>query len=193
MDTRFRYTPSAIFETFPFPAGFEPNRDYVPAAVKEAEDSTEEIKQHKANLDSLGQKLDEQRKKIMLRLIALNNTRHQQELENKGTILGKSDWDYDYNVFYPGFNGDINQHKYFRNCGTLNEAEPLVLIREFDGFADFVTEISEEFRLFHNSESKITLDDILSFHVRLFTRYLSYKSGCHECNLGLFWNKVLGV
>lgn len=74
--------------------------------------------------------------------------------ENRDTILDKSEWDYDYNVFYPGFNGNINQHEYYRNCGTLNEAEPLVLIREFDGFAESVIEISEEFRLFHNLYKK---------------------------------------
>lgn len=74
--------------------------------------------------------------------------------ENRDTILDKSEWDYDYNVFYPGFNGNINQHEYYRNCGTLNEAEPLVLIREFDGFVESVIEISEEFRLFHNLYKK---------------------------------------
>lgn len=74
--------------------------------------------------------------------------------ENRDTILAKSEWDYDYNVFYPGFNGNLNQHEYYRNCGTLNEAEPLVLIREFDGFAESVIEISEEFRLFHNLYKK---------------------------------------
>lgn len=83
LDTRLSYTPSAIFETFPFPSGFEPNRDYVPSAVKESEDSSEEIKQHKERLDSLGQKLDEQRKKIMLRLkIGLTKLYNLYHLEN---------------------------------------------------------------------------------------------------------------
>lgn len=90
LDTRLSYTPSAIFETFPFPAGFEPNRDYIPASIKEAEESLEEIKQHKANLDTLGQKLDEQRKKIMLRLkiglTKLYNLYHSENLSTKEVI-----------------------------------------------------------------------------------------------------------
>lgn len=83
MKADLTYTPSAIFETFPFPAGFEPNRDYVTAAVREKEDSSEEIKQHKEKLDALGQKLDEQRKKIMLRLkIGLTKLYNLYHLEN---------------------------------------------------------------------------------------------------------------
>lgn len=74
--------------------------------------------------------------------------------KNINGILGKSDWDYDYNVFYPGFNGNSKDCTYFRNCGTLNAAEPLVLIREYNGFADDIIEISEEFRLFHNLYKK---------------------------------------
>lgn len=79
MKADLRYTTSAIFETFPFPAGFEPNRDYISVSVKESED----IKHHKEKLDSLGQKLDEQRKKIMLRLkIGLTKLYNLYHLEN---------------------------------------------------------------------------------------------------------------
>lgn len=86
LDTRLSYTPSAIFETFPFPAGFEPNRDYVPETVKKQEDSSVEIQQHKKTLDELGQKLDDQRKKIMLRLkIGLTKLYNLYHLENIST------------------------------------------------------------------------------------------------------------
>ena len=90
LDTRLSYTPSAIFETFPFPAGFEPNREYVPEAVKEQEDSSSEIQQHKNTLDELGQKLDDQRKKIMVKvkigLTNLYNLYHQENLDTKAVI-----------------------------------------------------------------------------------------------------------
>lgn len=86
----FCYTPSAIFETFPFPSGFEPNREYVPEAVKQEEDSSLEIQQHKKVLDELGQKLDDQRKKIMVKvkigLTNLYNLYHQENLDTKAVI-----------------------------------------------------------------------------------------------------------
>ena len=79
-----RYTPTAIFETFPFPAGFEPNREYVPEEILAIEDADETIKQHKATLDTLGEKLDNQRKAIMLKirigLTNLYNLYHQENL-----------------------------------------------------------------------------------------------------------------
>ena len=79
-----RYTPTSIFETFPFPAGFEPNREYVPEEIRAAEDADEQIKQHKATLDALGEKLDNQRKAIMLKikigLTNLYNLYHQENL-----------------------------------------------------------------------------------------------------------------
>ena len=84
MKADLTYTPSAIFETFPFPAGFEPNREYVPEEVLAAEDADEQIKQHKATLDALGEKLDNQRKAIMLKikigLTNLYNLYHQESL-----------------------------------------------------------------------------------------------------------------
>ena len=84
MKADLRYTPSAIFETFPFPAGFEPNREYVPEEILAAEDADEQIKQHKATLDALGEKLDNQRKAIMLKikigLTNLYNLYHQESL-----------------------------------------------------------------------------------------------------------------
>lgn len=90
LDTRLSYTPSAIFETFPFPSGFEPNRDYVSEALKEQEDSNAEIQQHKKALDELGQKLDNQRKKIMVKvkigLTNLYNLYHQENLDTKAVI-----------------------------------------------------------------------------------------------------------
>jgi hypothetical protein len=90
LGTTFRYTSSTIFETFPFPAGFEPNRDYVPEAVKQQEDSSTEIQQHKKVLDELGQKLDDQRKKIMVKvkigLTNLYNLYHQENLDSKAVI-----------------------------------------------------------------------------------------------------------
>ena len=74
----------AVFETFPFPAGFEPNREYVPEEILAAEDADEQIKQHKATLDALGEKLDNQRKTIMLKikigLTNLYNLYHQENL-----------------------------------------------------------------------------------------------------------------
>lgn len=87
----FRYAPTAdIFEKFPFPAGFEPNRDYVPDAIKQEEDSSSEIQQHKKVLDELGQKLDDQRKKIMVKvkigLTNLYNLYHQENLDTKAVI-----------------------------------------------------------------------------------------------------------
>lgn len=79
-----RYTPDTVFETFPFPAGFEPNREYVPEEILAAEDADEQIKQHKATLDALGEKLDNQRKAIMLKikigLTNLYNLYHQENL-----------------------------------------------------------------------------------------------------------------
>ena len=90
LDTRLSYTPSAIFECFPFPAGFEPNRNYVPDAVREQENSSTEILQHKKTLDELGQKLDDQRKKIMVKvkigLTNLYNLYHQENLDTKAVI-----------------------------------------------------------------------------------------------------------
>ena len=84
MKADLTYTPSAIFETFPFPAGFEPNREYVPEEILAAEDADEQIKQHKATLDALGEKLDNQRKTIMLKikigLTNLYNLYHQENL-----------------------------------------------------------------------------------------------------------------
>ena len=84
LDTRLRYTPDTIFETFPFPAGFEPNREYVPEEILAAEDADEQIKQYKATLDALGEKLDKQRKAIMLKikigLTNLYNLYHQENL-----------------------------------------------------------------------------------------------------------------
>jgi len=56
LETRIRYTPTALFETFPFPPGLEPNaprRDDTPM--------------HTA-LDSLGARLDADRREIMTRL-----------------------------------------------------------------------------------------------------------------------------
>ena len=81
----FRYASlSAIFEPYPFPAGFEPNREYVPEEILAAEDADEQIKQHKATLDALGEKLDNQRKAIMLKikigLTNLYNLYHQEAL-----------------------------------------------------------------------------------------------------------------
>lgn len=81
----FRYAPAAnIFEKFPFPAGFEPNREYIPEEILAAEDADEQIKQHKATLDALGEKLDNQRKAIMLKikigLTSLYNLYHQEAL-----------------------------------------------------------------------------------------------------------------
>ena len=80
----FCYTPALIFETFPFPAGFEPNREYVPEETLAKEDADEQIKQHKATLDALGEKLDNQRKAIMLKikigLTNLYNLYHQENL-----------------------------------------------------------------------------------------------------------------
>ena len=79
-----RYTPTAIFETYPFPVGFEPNREFVPEEILVAEDADESIKQHKATLDALGEKLDNQRKTIMLKikigLTNLYNLYHQENL-----------------------------------------------------------------------------------------------------------------
>lgn len=79
-----RYVPESVFETFPFPAGFEPNREYVPEEILAAEDANEQIKQHKATLDALGEKLDNQRKAIMLKikigLTNLYNLYHQENL-----------------------------------------------------------------------------------------------------------------
>lgn len=90
LDTRFRYVPTNVFENYPFPAGFEPNRDYVPETVKEQEDSSKEIQQHKKTLDELGQKLDDQRKKIMVKvkigLTNLYNLYHQENLDPKAVI-----------------------------------------------------------------------------------------------------------
>lgn len=84
LDTRLRYTPESIFVTFPFPAGFEPNREYIPEEILAAEDADESIKQHKATLDALGEKLDNQRKAIMLKikigLTNLYNLYHQENL-----------------------------------------------------------------------------------------------------------------
>lgn len=84
MKSDLRYTPATIFETFPFPAGFEPNREYVPEEILAAEDADEQIKQHKATLDALGEKLDNQRKAIMLKikigLTNLYNLYHQENL-----------------------------------------------------------------------------------------------------------------
>ena len=84
MKADLTYTASAIFETFPFPAGFEPNREYVPEEILAAEDADEQIKQHKATLDALGEKLDNQRKTIMLKikigLTNLYNLYHQENL-----------------------------------------------------------------------------------------------------------------
>ena len=84
MKSDLNYTPMAVFETFPFPAGFEPNREYVPEEILAAEDADEQIKQHKANLDALGEKLDNQRKTIMLKikigLTNLYNLYHQENL-----------------------------------------------------------------------------------------------------------------
>lgn len=84
MKSDLRYTPSAIFDIFPFPAGFEPNREYVPEEILAAEDADEQIKQHKATLDALGEKLDKQRKAIMLKikigLTNLYNLYHQENL-----------------------------------------------------------------------------------------------------------------
>lgn len=80
----FCYTPEKIFGQFPFPAGFEPNREYVPEEILAAEDADEQIKQHKATLDALGEKLDNQRKAIMLKikigLTNLYNLYHQENL-----------------------------------------------------------------------------------------------------------------
>jgi len=84
LDTRFRYVPTNVFENYPFPAGFEPNREYVPEEIRVAEDADEQIKQHKATLDALGEKLDNQRKTIMLKikigLTNLYNLYHQENL-----------------------------------------------------------------------------------------------------------------
>lgn len=84
MKADLSYTPMAVFETFPFPAGFEPNREYVPEEILAAEDADEQIKQHKATLDALGEKLDNQRKTIMLKikigLTNLYNLYHQENL-----------------------------------------------------------------------------------------------------------------
>ena len=56
LETRLSYTPTAIFETFPFPPGFEPNAS-----------STTSMPLH-VTLDSLGSRLDADRREIMLRL-----------------------------------------------------------------------------------------------------------------------------
>ena len=84
MKSDLRYTPTTIFEIFPFPAGFEPNRENVPEEILVAEDADETIKQHKATLDTLGEKLDNQRKTIMLKirigLTNLYNLYHQENL-----------------------------------------------------------------------------------------------------------------
>jgi len=61
LETRIRYTPTALFETFPFPSDFEPNR---------IEDDSHRAEQAslRERLDSLGRALDEARRQIMLRL-----------------------------------------------------------------------------------------------------------------------------
>jgi hypothetical protein len=72
MKADLSYTPTAIFETFPFPAGLEPNSQTP---------SNKCMKQ----LDELGEKLDSTRREIMLRLniglTKLYNLYHTKDIE----------------------------------------------------------------------------------------------------------------
>ncbi len=73
MRSDLRYNPSDIFDTFPFPAGFEPNAPQ-PAAPSDIRD----------RLDSLGARLDADRREVMTRidigLTTLYNLYHDPDL-----------------------------------------------------------------------------------------------------------------
>jgi hypothetical protein len=72
MKADLSYTPTAIFETFPFPAGLEPNNQ-------------NPSNKHMKQLDELGEKLDSTRREIMLRLdiglTKLYNLYHTKDIE----------------------------------------------------------------------------------------------------------------
>ena len=69
LETRIRYTPTALFETFPFPRGFEPNQDLrdsvAPCANSSSQPSYQDTAAQREVLDELGRALDEGRKAIM--------------------------------------------------------------------------------------------------------------------------------
>jgi hypothetical protein len=64
MKADLSYTPTSVFQTFPLPPGFEPN-----ANNKSPEGSDPEVcEQMRERLDSLGSRLDVDRREIMLKL-----------------------------------------------------------------------------------------------------------------------------
>jgi hypothetical protein len=80
LDTRLRYTPSDVFEKFPFPKILEPNNQLLDSPC---------IKQ----LDNLGEKIDTSRREIMrhinIGLTKLYNLYHKKDL-NKEAIIKES-------------------------------------------------------------------------------------------------------
>ena len=77
LETRLKYSPGNAFETYPFPSGFEPNREAVEAATPKPHPIRD-------RLESLGVALDASRREIMLRLniglTKLYNLYHKQNL-----------------------------------------------------------------------------------------------------------------
>lgn len=78
MKSDLRYLPSAIFETFPFPSGFESDRGLGDAAANGGDTAMRE------RLEELGKALDDRRREVMTRLdiglTRLYNLYHTQEL-----------------------------------------------------------------------------------------------------------------
>jgi len=79
LETRIRYTPTALFETFPFPEGME-----LTGAQNESSELVSNSKHSQLRLNSLGEELDARRKEIMVRLhiglTKLYNLYHKVEL-----------------------------------------------------------------------------------------------------------------
>ena len=79
-------------------------------------------------------------------------------------VLSESSWN-----LFPGrgvpsavvhYRGGEEKPEYLR-FGNDNGIEPLVIVREFHGMRDNYTEISEEFRLFHNLNHDIKTDEYI--------------------------------
>ena len=79
-------------------------------------------------------------------------------------VLSESSWDLFYGRGVPSavvhYRGGEEKPEYLR-FGNDNGIEPLVIVREFHGMRDNYTEISEEFRLFHNLYHDIKTDEYI--------------------------------
>jgi hypothetical protein len=84
--SRLIYTNQTIFETFPFPVGFEPNKSEGGTAA------APELTQARERLDSLGAALDASRREIMLRLdIGLTKLYNLYHTPNLDTVTVKQE------------------------------------------------------------------------------------------------------